>query len=172
MNKGLEVLEAMFLFGMEVATIKVVIHPEAIVHSMVEFVDGVIMAQLSITDMRIPIQYALSYPERLKCDLKGLDFFRIKEFHFEKPDMRRFPCLGLAFRAAQQLGTMPAVLNAANEVCVDAFLKKRLKFMDIARCINNVMNRHRPVPAPGLADIMEADRWARHEALQVVSLRN
>lgn len=164
MNKGLELLEAMFLFNLGVEKIRVLIHPEALIHSMVEFNDGVIMAQLSAADMRIPIQYALSYPQRLVNKLSGIDFYSLSKLHFEKPDLEKFPCLGLAYQAARQLGTMPAVLNAANEVSVNNFLNKRIEFLAIPRIVEKVMRRHRRIVNPGLADIMAADAWAREEA--------
>ncbi|MBU3959153.1 MAG: 1-deoxy-D-xylulose-5-phosphate reductoisomerase [Candidatus Omnitrophica bacterium] len=169
MNKGLEVLETMFLFDVELDKIKILIHPQAIIHSMVEFIDGVILAQLSVTDMRIPIQYALSYPERLPTALPGIDFFKLKELKFEKPDFKKFPCLALAYRAASEAGTMPAVLNAANEASVDEFLKGRLEFISIPEVIERVLNRHKNIKQPGLGDILEADNWAREEALRVVN---
>ncbi|MFH1457613.1 MAG: 1-deoxy-D-xylulose-5-phosphate reductoisomerase, partial [Candidatus Omnitrophota bacterium] len=143
MNKGLELLEAMFLFDVPCEKIKIVVHPQAIVHSMVEFVDGVILAQLSATDMRIPIQYALTYPARLPNGFPRVDFYKLKELTFQKPDFRRFPCLGLAYRSARELGTLPAVLNAANEISVDEFLRGRIKFILIPRIIEKVLDRHR-----------------------------
>jgi len=164
MNKGLELLEAMFLFDLEVKKIKTLIHPEALIHSMVEFNDGVIMAQLSVPDMRIPIQYALSYPERLPNKLPGVDFYRLNKLHFEKPDLEKFPCLSLAYQAARQLGTMPAVLNAANEVSVNNFLNKRIGFLAIPQIVEKVMRRHKAIADPDLSDIMAADAWAREEA--------
>lgn len=164
MNKGLEVIEAMFLFGVSPEKIKVLIHPEAIIHSMVEFIDGVVMAQLSVTDMRVPIQYAISYPERLPNRMQGIDFYRLKELHFHKPDTKRFPCLRLAYEAARKLGTMPCVLNAANEISVGEFLRGRLDFLDIPRVIERVINRHRNKTTPDLEDIRQADSWARQEA--------
>ncbi|MDD5408672.1 MAG: 1-deoxy-D-xylulose-5-phosphate reductoisomerase [Candidatus Omnitrophica bacterium] len=164
MNKGLELLEAMFLFGLGVEKIKVLIHPEALIHSMVEFNDGVIMAQLSAADMRIPIQYALSYPRRLINKLAGIDFYNLKEMHFEKPDLDKFPCLGLAYQAAKDLGTMPAVLNAANEVAVNNFLNKRIDFLSIPRIVEKVMRRHAKTANPDLPGIISADAWAREEA--------
>lgn len=167
MNKGLEVLEAMFLFNVSVEKIKVLIHPEAIIHSMVEFIDGVVLAQLSVTDMRIPIQYALSYPERLPGLLRSIDFCRLRELHFEKPDLRKFPCLELAYVAAQGKGTLPCVLNAANEVSVEEFLKKRINFISIPRIIEKVLGKHRNICSPDLTDILEADSWARREAYRV-----
>jgi len=167
MNKGLELLEAMFLFDLGAEKIKVLIHPEALVHSMVEFNDGVIMAQLSAADMRIPIQYALSYPGRLVNNLPGIDFYRLNKMHFEKPDLEKFPCLALAYQTARQLGTMPAVLNAANEVSVSNFLNKRISFLAIPKIIEKVMRRHARIANPGFAEIMAADSWARKEAARI-----
>ena len=164
MNKGLELLEAMFLFGLGADKIKVLIHPEALIHSMVEFNDGVIMAQLSVADMRIPIQYALSYPQRLPNSLPGIDFYRLNKMHFEKPDLKKFPCLALAYSAAASLGTMPAVLNAANEVSVNNFLNKRISFLAIPKIVEKVMRRHKIAANPDLAEIIAADSWARAEA--------
>jgi 1-deoxy-D-xylulose-5-phosphate reductoisomerase len=168
MNKGLEVIEAMRLFGVGSSQIEVVIHPEAVIHSMVEFVDGVVMAQLSITDMRIPIQYALSYPRRLSNKLPGLDFCKLRSLSFEKPDLKRFPCLALAYRAAKCSLTMPAVLNAADETAVEAFLASKLKFTSIAKVIEKVMDAHKLVKYPGLDDILEADKWARRQAHKII----
>ncbi|MDD5059964.1 MAG: 1-deoxy-D-xylulose-5-phosphate reductoisomerase, partial [Candidatus Omnitrophica bacterium] len=164
MNKGLELIEAMFLFGLRAETIKILIHPEALIHSMVEFNDGVIMAQLSVTDMRIPIQYALSYPERLPSQLCGIDFYKLNNLHFERPDLKKFSSLALAYRAARELGTMPAVLNAANEECVANFLNKKIGFIKIPEIVENVMRRHRKKADPCLEDILSADNWAREEA--------
>ena len=164
MNKGLEVLEAMYLFNIEPKRIKVIIHPQAIIHSMVEFEDGVVLAQLSVTDMRIPIQYALTYPERLTNRLPSIDFCELSRLDFQEPDFRRFPCLGLAYRAANEQGTTPAVLNAANEVSVDEFLKNRLGFVSIPKVIEKVLDKHHNIIEPGLDDILEADKWARTEA--------
>ena len=172
MNKGLELLEAMFLFNLEVGKIKVLIHPEALIHSMVEFVDAVVMGQLSATDMRIPIQYALAYPKRLANQLPRIDFYSLKELHFAKPDFNKFPCLGLAYEAARQLGSMPAVLNAANEISVEKFLNGRIKFMAIPKVVEKVMSKHRYLANPSLRDIMQADAWAREETYNVVGRRN
>jgi len=169
MNKGLELLEAMFLFNIEAKKIKVLIHPEAIIHSMVEFSDGVVIAQLSEPDMRIPIQYALSYPGRLAGDLPKINFYSLKNLNFEKPDFDKFPALGLAYQAAAKLGSMPAVLNAANEECVESFLAKRIRFLDIPRVVAGVMSRHRRVISPGLPEVMQADSWAREEAKSIIS---
>lgn len=168
MNKGLEVLEAMHLFNMPLEKIKVVIHPEAIIHSMVEYIDGVILAQLSVTDMRIPIQYAFSYPDRLPSSLKALDLCKLRALHFEAPDFAKFPCLDLAFYAAKAKGTMPAVLNAANEICVNEFLKGRIKFLSIAKVIEKVLNRHKNKQALDLSEILNADKWARLEACRII----
>jgi len=169
MNKGLEVLEAMHLFGVGAGMIKVVIHPEAIIHSMVEFTDGVVMAQLSATDMRIPIQYAFSAPDRIPGGLPCIDFYKIKSFNFGKPDLEKFPCLGLAYEAARQLGTVPCALNAANEISVDAFLNGRLDFCGIPRVVEKVLKAHKNVKDPGLEDIMAADSWARICALKAIN---
>ena len=164
MNKGLELLEAMFLFNLGVEKIKVLIHPEALIHSMVEFNDGVIMAQLSVTDMRIPIQYALSYPRRLSSKLRGIDFYALRKLHFGKPDLEKFPCLALAYQAARDLGTMPAVLNAANEESVNNFLNRKINFLTIPKIVEKVMRRHTRIARPDFTDIMKADIWAREEA--------
>lgn len=172
MNKGLELLEAMFLFDLAAEKIKVLIHPEALIHSMVEFNDGIIMAQLSITDMRIPIQYALSYPLRLTSKLAGIDFYRLRELHFEKPDFKKFPCLELAICAAKELGSMPAVLNAANEESVNSFLNKRIKFLAIPKIVEKVMQRHKVKTNPNLSEIIRVDAWARQEALRIAANLN
>jgi 1-deoxy-D-xylulose-5-phosphate reductoisomerase len=172
MNKGLEVLETMYLFNIEPQRIKVLIHPQSIIHSMVEFEDGVILAQLSVTDMRIPIQYALTYPQRLTNRLAAIDFCELSRLDFQEPDFRRFPCLGLAYRVANEQGTAPAVLNAANEVSVDEFLKNRLRFVSIPKVIEKVLDKHRNVIDPGLNDILEADRWARTEAYKLIHKLN
>ena len=164
MNKGLEFLEAMFLFNVSHKMIKVLIHPQALVHSMVEFIDGVVLAQLSQTDMRIPIQYALSYPDRLNGFSSGINFYNLKALNFSKPDCLRFPCLSLAYQAAKELGSLPAVMNAANEVAVSKFLDGRIKFVDIPRIVSKVMRSHRNNKSPGLNDILKADAWARQEA--------
>ncbi|MDD5477221.1 MAG: 1-deoxy-D-xylulose-5-phosphate reductoisomerase [Candidatus Omnitrophica bacterium] len=163
MNKGLELLEAMFLFNLGVEKIKVLIHPESLIHSMVEFNDGVIMAQLSVTDMRIPIQYALSYPQRLTSELAGIDFYRLSKLHFEKPDLKKFPSLVLAYQAARELGTMPAVLNAANEESVNYFLNQRINFLTIPKIVEKVMRAHAKITNPSLNQVLAADAWAREE---------
>ena len=168
MNKGMEVIEAVNLFGVPEAKVEVLIHPEAIIHAMVEFVDGSHLAHLGITDMRLPIQYALSYPERLVNHLPTLDFAKIHAFHFAAPDRKRFPCLDLGCEAARQGGTLPAVLNASNEVAVEAFLHEKIPFTKIPKVIEKIMNRHRRVKNPRLSDLLDADRWARREAEELV----
>ncbi len=168
MNKGLEVIEAMHLFGVSWKKIKVIIHPESIIHSMVEFIDGVIMAQLSVADMRIPIQYALLYPKRMNSAAGTVDFFSLKSLNFERPDYARFPCLKLAYQAASEGGTSPAVLNAANEVSVNAFLKREIDFVSIPRMIEKVLQRHDNKSNPSLKDILKAQDWARHEAEELI----
>jgi len=164
MNKGLEFLEAMFLFNLKADKIKILIHPQALVHSMVEFNDGIIMAQLSAADMRIPIQYALAYPRRIGNDFPRIDFYKLGKLTFEKPDLNKFPALGLAYQAAAQLGSMPAVLNAANEISVAGFLNKKIDFISIPRIVEKVMRCHKKIINPGLEDIIRADAWAKEEA--------
>ena len=168
MNKGFEVIEAKRLFGLDVNQIQVVIHPQAIIHSMVGFKDGSIMAQLGVTDMRLPIQYALTYPERLTSGLKDLDFFALKNLTFRKPDLHKFPALALAIDVAKKGGTLPSVLNAADEHAVNVFLNGGLKFTQIYKVVEKVIARHRVKPKPLLADILAADCWAREEAQKVI----
>ncbi|MCX5712996.1 MAG: 1-deoxy-D-xylulose-5-phosphate reductoisomerase [Candidatus Omnitrophica bacterium] len=168
MNKGFELLEAMALFGVSSDKIKILIHPEAICHSMVEFNDGVVMAQLSATDMRIPIQYALTFPERLESDAMEVDFCALKSLNFEEPDYKKFPCLELSLKAARQLGTMPAVLNAANEAAVNSFLTGNLKFFQIPEVVKAVMNRHKNIIKPTLDEIIATDVWAKQQAAQII----
>jgi 1-deoxy-D-xylulose-5-phosphate reductoisomerase len=172
MNKGLELLEAIFLFGLDASHVKILVHPEALIHSMVEFIDGVLIAQLSATDMRIPIQYALSYPQRLENRLPEIDFYKLAALNFEKPDFKKFPALGLAYEASRELGTLPCVLNAANEVAVAEFLQEKLKFIDITEVSARVMRSHANKLNPGLSDIRQADSWARQEAARVIGRLN
>ncbi|MFA5373267.1 MAG: 1-deoxy-D-xylulose-5-phosphate reductoisomerase [Candidatus Omnitrophota bacterium] len=167
MNKGLEVLEAMALFGVGADKIKVVIHPESIIHSMVEFIDGVVMAQLSITDMRIPIQYALSYPDRLNSGLPGLDLIKTGSLNFSEPDTRGFPCLRMAYQAARKSGTYPCVLNAANEAAVEEFLKGKMDFISIPEVVGRVLTRHKGISDPGIEDILDSSDWARRISLEI-----
>jgi 1-deoxy-D-xylulose-5-phosphate reductoisomerase len=164
MNKGLEVIEAHWLFGVSADQIDVVIHPQSIVHSMVELTDGSVMAQLGVTDMRLPIQYACSYPERWDGPLPSLDLTRAGRLEFLSPDHDRFPCLGLADRALRAGGTLPVVLNAANEVAVDAFLEAKLGFTSISRVIEGAMNAHTIERVSTLDDVRRVDAWARDRA--------
>lgn len=168
MNKGLEVIEARWLFDVPVEQIAVHVHPESIVHSMVEYIDGSVIAQLGIPDMKIPIAYALSYPERLPVKGPSLDLFKLGKLSFFPPDMEKFPCLGLAYEACRRGSTMPCVLNAANEVAVQAFLECRIGFTAIPRIIAAVMASHAPPEAFTLETILEADRWARDRAEELV----
>jgi 1-deoxy-D-xylulose-5-phosphate reductoisomerase len=170
MNKGFEVMEAKVLFGLPVKDIQVLIHPEAIVHSMVEFRDGSILAQLGITDMRLPIQYALTYPERLDTGLSRMDFSTLKQLTFQKPDFKKFPALDLSFYVAEKGGTLPGVLNAADEEAVLWFLRGRLTFINIYRVVEKVVVRHKIVKQPSLEQIREADRWAREEAQRAMAI--
>ncbi|MEE8574135.1 MAG: 1-deoxy-D-xylulose-5-phosphate reductoisomerase [Thermodesulfobacteriota bacterium] len=163
LNKGLEVIEARWLFDIAPDKIDVAIHPQSIVHSMVEYLDGSIISQMGSPDMRGPIAYALSYPERVDAGVEPLDALNMK-LDFEPPDVERFPCLGLAYEALKIGGTMPAVLNAADEVAVEAFLKGRLSFTDIHRVIASVMEAHEAVPFPTIDEILSADEWAREMA--------
>jgi 1-deoxy-D-xylulose-5-phosphate reductoisomerase len=169
MNKGLEVLEAMCLFGVAQEKIEVLIHPESVIHSMVEFVDGVVMAQLSVTDMRIPIQYAMSYPQRFANNIKRLDFSGLGALNFASPDFERFPCLRLAFDAARTGGTAPCVLNAANEESVSAFLAEKLEFVSIAEIISGVLKTHKSIKEPSLGDILDSDSWARARSQKLIA---
>lgn len=164
MNKGLEVIEAANLFQLEVDRIEVLIHPEAVVHAMVEFIDGSHLAQLAVTDMHLPIQYAMSFPERLNHLFPPLDLTKAGALHFERPNLDRFPCLGFGYEAKRKGGTMPAVVNGANEAAVASFLAEEILFLGIPRMIEGVMKKHRVKANPTLADILEADHWAREEA--------
>ncbi len=164
-NKGLEMIEARWLFDIEMARVKVVVHPQSIVHSMVEFIDGSIIAQLSTPDMCLPIQYALTYPERVGSDRVQTNFAKLGTLTFEEPDTDRFPAINLARRAGEIGGTLPAVLNAANEVAVEAFVNRNINFSQISEVVGCVMERHRIVEQPTLEKILEADAWARKEAL-------
>ncbi len=164
MNKGLEVIEAANLFNLPVDRVEVLIHPEALVHALVEFIDGSHLAQLAAPDMRLPIQYAMSYPQRLNHIWPELDLTKTESLHFEKPDLKRFPCLALGYEAKRRGGTLPAVLNGANESAVAAFLGKKAPFGAIPRLIERVMRKHKVKENPSLDDILEADTWAREEA--------
>ncbi len=163
-NKGLEMIEAHWLFGVEMARVEVVVHPQSIVHSMVEFVDGSVLAQLSHSDMCFPIQYAVTWPDRVGNSLPPLDFGKLARLDFVAPRLEDFPALNLARQAGETGGTLPAVMNAANEIAVSAFLDRRIGFPHIWQLVEEVMNRHRSVANPTLDAILEADRWARDEA--------
>lgn len=164
MNKGLEAIEAHHLFDVPYDAIRVVIHPQSCVHSMVEFTDGSVKAHLGATDMRIPIQYALSYPDRWDAPVAPVDFAALGRLDFEEPDRETFPCLDLALEAGKAGGTMPAVMNAANEVAVAGFLDGRIGFNDIPRIVEGVMSRHHAAPVCSLDEIEDVDAWARREA--------
>ncbi|MBA4544057.1 MULTISPECIES: 1-deoxy-D-xylulose-5-phosphate reductoisomerase [Thermoactinomyces] len=161
MNKGLEVIEAHWLFDLPYEKIDVIIHPQSIIHSMVEFQDGAVMAQLGTPDMRVPIQYALSYPNRLPLQTERLDFVALSRLDFRPPDLERFPCLKMAYEAGKTGGTMPTVLNAANEVAVQSFLAGECPFPVIEELVERALSAHEVVHNPTLEEIMEADRWAR-----------
>jgi len=168
MNKGFEIIEAMALFQLDIKQIEVVIHPEAIIHSMTEFQDGSIIAQLGIADMRLPIQYALTYPQRFKSGLGGVDFFKLGQLTFQKPDLKKFPALSLAIYAGRKGGTLPSVLNAVDEEAVEAFLSRRIRFSDIYKIVESVVHRHRIIKKPTLKGIIESDLWAREEAARLI----
>ncbi len=164
MNKGLEVIEAKWLFDKELDRIQVLVHPQSIIHSMIEYIDGSVMAQLGSPDMRIPIQLALTYPDRRPNNFPKLDLLKNSQLTFEEPDVKTFRCLQLAFDALREGGTMPAAMNAANEVAVAAFLKNRISFTGIPDIIERVMLAHTVNICPGLDDIIEIDGWARRQA--------
>lgn len=171
MNKALEVIEAHWLFNVPIQYIEVVMHPESIVHSMVEYCDGNVLALLSTPDMRLPILYALSYPERLPLDLPPLDLPRLGRLSFYDPreiGVQKFPCLRLGYHAARQGATMPAVLNAANEVALEAFKQGRISFCDIPRIIEETLDCHQPVPLREISDALRADLWARQQARDII----
>jgi 1-deoxy-D-xylulose-5-phosphate reductoisomerase len=169
MNKGLEVIEARWLFDMPIDNVTVLVQPQSIIHSMVEFTDGSVKAQLSCPDMRLPIQYALSYPDRLvNVELPRLDWDKIRELTFEPPDMDKFPCLRLAIEAGREGGTCPAVLCSADEAAVGLFLAGRLKFTEIPRLVARTLEKHMKINHPLIEDITEADRWGRDTVLKLV----
>jgi len=172
MNKGLEVIEAHWLFGFSADEISIVVHPESVVHSMIELIDGSVIAQMGVTDMRHAIQYALTYPERHASELAPLDLAKLTSLHFEEPDLERFPCISLAYRALKTGGTLPAAMNAANEEAVHAFIDERIALTDIARVIETVMNRHQTCPASDLEAVLDADRTARSAAAEIIESRS
>ena len=171
MNKGLEVIEARWLFDVTPDRIDVLIHPQSIVHSMVEFVDGTVLAQLGVTDMRLPIQYALSHPERWEAAIPGMDWGKAMRLEFDAPDRARFPCLGLAYEALQRGGTLPATLNAANEEAVAAFLEGSVPFTAIPEAIREVMDARPGAPIASLGDVLDADAEARSAARLALARR-
>jgi 1-deoxy-D-xylulose-5-phosphate reductoisomerase len=169
MNKGLEVIEARWLFDIPSEKIDIMVHPQSVVHSMVEFVDGSIVAQLGTADMRQPIQYALTYPERLPSPVASLDWTTIQRLDFNPPDRKKFPCIELAYGAIEMGGTAPAVVNASDEVVVQAFLDNKIPFSDIPRIIAATLEAHKVESADGVEAVMEADAWARNHARRLVS---
>jgi 1-deoxy-D-xylulose-5-phosphate reductoisomerase len=169
MNKGLEVIEAHWLFGIEPERIEVLLHPQSLVHSLIEMRDGSLICQMGPTDMRGPIQYALTYPDRWESPLPGLDLTAGPSLEFAPPDPQRFPCLPLAYTALGKGGTAPAALNAANEVAVEAFLARRTRLHEIPRVIGKVLEEHVPVPADSLEAVLEADRWSRRAAERILA---
>ena len=171
MNKGLELIEAKYLFDIEIEKIEILIHPEVLIHSMVEFIDGSIIAQLGIIDMRLPIQYALSYPQRLSL-IESVDFRQVSPLSFESPDEEKFPSLRLVRKAEKGGGTTLAVLNAADEVAVGAFLDKQIKFTDITAIIEKVIEKHRPLDDSDINNILRADEWGREEAKKIIKMTN
>jgi len=168
MNKGLEVIEAHWLFGFSADEISIVVHPESVVHSMIELIDGSVIAQMGVTDMRHAIQYALTYPERHASELPPLDLAKLTSLHFEEPDLERFPCISLAYRALKTGGTLPAAMNAANEEAVHAFIDERIALSDIPRVIESVMSRHQTHPATNLEAVLDADQTARAAAASII----
>ena len=169
-NKGLEMIEARWLFNIPMPQVDVIVHPQSVVHSMVEFVDGSILSQLSTPDMCLPIQYALTWPSRAASERVQTDFAALGRLDFEAPDLAKFPALGQARRAGEVSGTLPAVLNAANEIAVDAFCDRHTSFVGIAESVTEVMDRHQVIEHPTLDEIIEADQWARETARDVVGL--
>ena len=168
MNKGLEVIEANWLFDIDYDNITVIIHPESIVHSMVQYGDGSIIGHLGPKDMRIPIQYALTYPERRNNDFPKIDLTEIGSLNFYKPDFEKFPSLLLAYEAGRIGGTMPAVLNAANEIAVELFLNREISFTRIPEVVEKVMENHKAEFHPNLEEIIKIDLWARKKALEYI----
>ncbi|MCR1875564.1 1-deoxy-D-xylulose-5-phosphate reductoisomerase [Paraclostridium bifermentans] len=168
MNKGLEVIEAKWLFNVEPDKIDVVVHPQSIIHSMVQFVDSSIIAQMGCPDMKLPIQYALTYPNRLLNDFERLDFSKLSSLTFEKPDLNTFPCLKLAYDSLEMGGTYCAVLNAANEVLVNEFLEDKIKFYDIPKYIEKTLEAHKSIEKPTLEEILHIDNWSREFVKQCI----
>lgn len=168
MNKGFEMIEACWLFGTDISQITVVIHPQSVIHSMVSFQDGAVIAQLSVPDMRLPIQYALTYPDRMPLDIPRLDFYKLGGFTFSEPDTEKFPCLTFATEAMRKGGNMPCIMNAANEAAVDAFLNGKIKFTDIPAVIERCMGKCSFIKEPGLEGILDTDRTVREYAAALI----
>ena len=168
MNKGLEVIEAKWLFNLDISDIDVLIHQQSIVHSLVEFTDGAFLAQMGIPDMKIPIAYALTYPERIINDLPTLNIVKTGNLEFSNPDIKKFPCLGLAYAAGLCGGTAPVVLNAADEIAVSAFIEKKIRFIDLPKIIEKILVLHNSINNPSLDDILQADLWARRETKKII----
>ena len=168
MNKGFEVIEAHWLYGIDYEKIKILIHPQSIIHSLVEFQDNSVIAQLGMPDMKLPIQYALSYPKRFSNNSQSLDLAKIKSLEFQEPDFESFPCLNYAYEAGKIGGTLPAVMNAANEAAVYAFLDSKIRFLDIQRLIKKIMDEHKIIKNPDLNEILEADKKTREETKKVI----
>ena len=168
MNKGLEFIEAKWLFGLD-TPVEIIVHAQSIIHSIVEFVDTSMKAQLGLPDMRVPIAYALAWPDRLECDFPSLDLAAMSDLTFEAPDYEKFPCLKLAFQAMEAGGTIPAVLNAANEIAVQAFLDRLIPFKEIPEIIRSAMDNHKSKPVTRIEDVLEADDWAREETRKLAA---
>ena len=169
MNKGFEVIEACWLFGLKPSQVRIVVHPQSIIHSMVEFDDGSFLAQMGVTDMKLPIQYALTYPERISTELASLDLSQPLTLDFHPPDLERFACLRLAYQAVESGGTSPAVLNAANEVAVEAYLDERIGFLQIPEILAETLAHHNRQEASDLDTVLAADGWARQEAHRLIT---
>ncbi|MDF1762786.1 MAG: 1-deoxy-D-xylulose-5-phosphate reductoisomerase, partial [Oleibacter sp.] len=171
MNKGLELIEACFLFNCQAADVQIVVHPESVIHSMVQYVDGSVIAQMGQPDMRTPIAYAMAWPERIEAGIESLDFFALKQLNFEPADEQTFACLALARQAFNLGGSMPAVLNAANEIAVEAFLQEQIAFSAIATLVAEVMSHHDVVDITCLDDVLNVDAWARQLATTRIAKR-
>ncbi|MEI8208238.1 MAG: 1-deoxy-D-xylulose-5-phosphate reductoisomerase, partial [Methylococcales bacterium] len=169
MNKGLEMIEACILFAMRPDQIQVVIHPQSIIHSMVDYIDGTVLAQMGNPDMRVPIAYSMAWPERFESGVEPLNIFDVRRMDFEKPNLERFPCLRLAYKAIHLGGIIPTVLNAANEIAVEAFLNEHVRFTDIPLIIERCMDQFEVKPADTLAVILESDKQARLVSKQVIA---
>jgi 1-deoxy-D-xylulose-5-phosphate reductoisomerase len=172
MNKGLEMIEACILFAMTPDQIQVVIHPQSVIHSMVDYVDGTVLAQMGNPDMRIPIAYSMAWPERFDSGVEPLNIFDVRQMDFEEPNLQRFPCLRLAYQAIGKGGIMPTILNAANEIAVDAFLNQQVRFTDIPVIIERCMEKFEARPANTLDIILQADHQARLESRQIITELN